>query len=140
FDAPPVKFTWAEINARLAQPTVKPAAAAINAQPVSADALKGSEFDSPEYVRHSWGIEKVSFDAPPVKFTWSEVNARLANATVKANASAPQVNAQPIPADTLRGTQFDGPDYVRHSWGLEQVQFDAPSVRFNWGEIEQQLG
>ncbi len=138
FDTPSVQYSWAEIRARLAQQNAKSVVQA-DARPVAADALKGSEFDSADYVRHSWGFEKVSFDGPSVKLTWSEINARLANAVVKSK-SAPQANAQPIPADALRGTPFATPDYVRHSWGLEQVPFDAPSVRLNWGEIKQLIG
>jgi hypothetical protein len=143
FDAQPVQFSWDQIRAQLAQDralaSAPKTAAQANIQPVSADALKGTEFDSPDYVRYSWGLEQVSFDGPNIKLTWSDVNARLANATVKAKSPAPQASAQPIPADVLRGTEFDAPGYVRHDWGLEYVPYDAPSVRLSWGEIQQRL-
>jgi hypothetical protein len=109
-------------------------------QAIPADALKGTQFADADYIRHSWGLEHVPFDAPPVQYTWSEVNARLNAATVKTGSAAPRADLQPIPANALRGTQFDGPEYVRHDWGLEYVPFDAPSVRLNWGEIKRRLG
>jgi hypothetical protein len=140
FDAPPVQYTWAEIRARLAEANAVKTVAQSDTRPVPAEALRGTQFDSPDYVRHSWGLEQVPFDAPPVQYTWSEVNARLNAATVKTGSAAPRADLQPIPANALRGTQFDGPEYVRHDWGLEYVPFDAPSVRLNWGEIKQRLG
>ncbi|MCD6075296.1 MAG: hypothetical protein K0Q70_2179, partial [Rhodospirillales bacterium] len=138
FDAQPVQFSWDQIRARLAQATAPKAVAQTDARPVSADALKGTEFDSPDYVRHSWGLEQVSFDGPNVKLTWSDVNARLAHATVKAKFP-PQANVQPIPADVLRGTEFGDADYVRYSWGLENDADDGPAVRLTWPEIRQRL-
>lgn len=138
YGGPSVQYSWADINARLAQRNAAKVVAPSDARPVTADALKGSEFDSAEYVRHSWGLEKVSFDGPAVKLTWSEINARLANAVVKSK-SAPQANAQPIPADALRGTEFDDPDYVRYSWGLERDSEDGPAFSLTWPEIRQRL-
>jgi hypothetical protein len=138
FDAPPVQYSWAEIRARLAQSNATQAVVQVDARPVSADALRGTEFDSPEYVRHSWGLEQVSYDAPAVKLSWSEVNARLAHVTAKSKPAA-QANLLPIPPADLRGTQFDAPEYVRHSWGLEYMPYDAPAVRLNWADVKRRL-
>jgi hypothetical protein len=139
YDAPSIKLNWPEIHAQLQRLNAPETVARIDARPVAADALKGTQFDSPDYVRHSWGLEQVSFDAPSIKLNWSEVNARLAQAATQSK-SAPHARLQPISAEILRGTQFDAPDYVRHSWGLEYVPYDAPTVRLNWAEVSRRLG
>lgn len=47
----------------------------------------------------------------------------------------------PVPPEYLRGTEFDRPDMIRFSWGMEDhpANNDRPGVDWTWAQIRQRL-
>ena len=123
-------FRISTLAAALAVATV--GFASTGAQAASAPDLRGTEFDRPDVVVYSWGLE-VGNDMP-TDYTWSEINRRIAAtpAVQPANSRGIDINHVDSKRD-LRGTRFDRPDVIVYSWGLE-VGNDMPTD-YTWQEV-----
>ena len=123
-------FRISTLAAALAVATV--GFASTGSQAASAPDLRGTEFDRPDVVVYSWGLE-VGNDMP-TDYTWSEINRRIAAtpAVQPANSRGIDINHVDSKRD-LRGTRFDRPDVIVYSWGLE-VGNDMPTD-YTWQEV-----
>lgn len=85
------------------------------------------------------------------RFRFLVVGAALLAAAAAASACAPMLARptglppggpnDPVPAEYIRGTQFDKPNMIRYSWGLLEVPppNDGPQVKYSWSEIRSHL-
>ena len=46
----------------------------------------------------------------------------------------------PVPPEYLRGTEFDGPNMTRFSWGMGyNVANETPEIDYQWPEVRRRL-
>jgi hypothetical protein len=139
-----VKYSWQQVRQQLdREEQARKSSGAphrMSGQPVPQEALRGSVFSDPQYVRFSWGLMYSPIDGPQISYPWAEVQQVLDRSKALVKAPGRQMTSgAPVPDAELRGTEFDRPEYQRRSWGLVYIPYDAPEVKYSWAEVNERI-